>query len=678
MNYLNDLEFLKKLDNMKLRTTYARITMLDFRSEEPVAAIEGRVTGGNISVSSTSRIRRSINLQMISRPEYNNIEDVDNLISINRKMLVEIGIENPFKNSGYDDVVWFRQGIFIVSTANVSKSTSGWRINVTGKDKMATLNGTCGGTLSGVTRFDMRNIEQEDGRIISEKVPIFSIILEAVHHLGGEKLDNIIINDLPDYGLWILKYSGSEPIYFANDYSTLTNSLAEAISWGDVGYTEKNENDDVGYEETPLVYPGELIFKAGDNVTMVLDKIVEQLQNYEYFYDVDGRFIFQQIRNYTNTASPYNDINRYLNLGGEDYIQNYSNTRYQYSLSDQQSTTQVTKSPNYDNIKNDFLVWGIRELPTGGEVNICYHLAIDEKPEINMAKAYFWSVLYNEKPMGYTTTNTADEPEDITYTLINHDDNGYQWEIKHYGILIGYIYTDTEEPPTSGFRYVLSGKPCSEWREEMYRQAAAASYYGDTYSDYDAELLAYWRDIYDTTNEKWEATNSWNPAVYDDPSSLVYWLDFIDDSPALNRYSVSTIGRRTKVENNNKVSALFYKTLPDVIFIDDPDDETLERYEASGQKYFITNDKYNSLFVRSLTGVSAFDCIRDMLYRYLIYNTTIQISCIPKYYLECNSIMYIYDPDIAIDGNYCINSFTIPLIYNGLMNISLSEVLVRV
>nr|DAE09686.1 MAG TPA: Neugrin [Myoviridae sp. ctjhW4] len=33
---------------------------------------------------------------------------------------------------------------------------------------------------------------------------------------------------------------------------------------------------------------------AGDTVTSALDKIKQVLGNYEYFYDLDGNFIFQE------------------------------------------------------------------------------------------------------------------------------------------------------------------------------------------------------------------------------------------------------------------------------------------------------------------------------------------------------------------------------------------------
>jgi hypothetical protein len=47
-----------------------------------------------------------------------------------------------------------------------------------------------------------------------------------------------------------------------------------------------------GYRTTELTYPGELISSIGEALTSILDKIKNMLGNFEYFYDIDGRFIF--------------------------------------------------------------------------------------------------------------------------------------------------------------------------------------------------------------------------------------------------------------------------------------------------------------------------------------------------------------------------------------------------
>jgi len=52
----------------------------------------------------------------------------------------------------------------------------------------------------------------------------------------------------------------------------------------------------LGYRTTDWTYPstgGELVMDVGTNVTNALDKICAAFDNtYEYFYDVEGRFVF--------------------------------------------------------------------------------------------------------------------------------------------------------------------------------------------------------------------------------------------------------------------------------------------------------------------------------------------------------------------------------------------------
>jgi hypothetical protein len=50
--------------------------------------------------------------------------------------------------------------------------------------------------------------------------------------------------------------------------------------------------DTAGYKRTTLTYPGDLIVNAGSPVSQALDAIVKMLGEFEYFYDIYGRFVF--------------------------------------------------------------------------------------------------------------------------------------------------------------------------------------------------------------------------------------------------------------------------------------------------------------------------------------------------------------------------------------------------
>lgn len=631
--YLNDMDFLTQLDKLHMRVQYAKIILLSFKDEEPIKEIQGSITSGNLSVNGSSAIRRTINLTMLASIDNSNLEDIDNEISINKKIKVLIGYDNPLKSyKNYGDIIWFPCGLFVLSSANISRSTSGWNISITGKDKMCLLDGTAGGTLPASITFHESLVQLDNGDVEIQYPTIFQIIYEAVNHWGGEAIENIIITDIDEEIKMLVRYMGDKPVYFSNDYQSLSFEAQEdyphMFSYG----------QDAGYKYTDFTYPGELVLNAGDTVVTLLDKIVSTLGNYEYFYNIDGKFVFQEIKNYLNTGSPL------LELSPEDYVRSYNNAKFLYSLTDLDTTTAITRNPKYDNVKNDFYVWGKRKTSTGVEVSIRYHLAIDDKPDIDLAMQNMWEV-----------------------------------KDKKSNLIVRYDFNTLDDYSVDDYTVTLVGTPCDEWREELYRRALNAQVSNSVYDNYyDSELIAEWRNLYNPMNKNWDATNHWNPDVFNDPGSINFWLDFIDTSSSLGKYSIKNIGRRTKVVNNNDIKTVYNSEVPDVIFIEGLDQDLIVKYQGIGQRFFILTNEYYDMFSISTTGTSCFDQIREMMYQNLCYNTTISLTCLPKYYIEPNNIIRVEDKDSNIYGNYQITQYSLPLTYNGTMSITATEVLIRV
>lgn len=631
--YLNDMDFLTQLDKLHMRVQYAKIILLSFKDEEPIKEIQGSITSGNLSVNGSSAIRRTINLTMLASIDNSNLEDIDNEISINKKIKVLIGYDNPLKSyKNYGDIIWFPCGLFVLSSANISRSTSGWNISITGKDKMCLLDGTAGGTLPASITFHESLVQLDNGDVEIQYPTIFQIIYEAVNHWGGEAIENIIITDIDEEIKMLVRYMGDKPVYFSNDYQSLSFEAQEdyphMFSYG----------QDAGYKYTDFTYPGELVLNAGDTVVTLLDKIVSTLGNYEYFYNIDGKFVFQEIKNYLNTGSPL------LELSPEDYVRSYNNAKFLYSLTDLDTTTAITRNPKYDNVKNDFYVWGKRKTSTGVEVSIRYHLAIDDKPDIDLAMQNMWEV-----------------------------------KDKKSNLIVRYDFNTLDDYSVDDYTVTLVGTPCDEWREELYRRALNAQVSNSVYDNYyDSELIAEWRNLYNPMNKNWDATNHWNPDVFNDPGSINFWLDFIDTSSALGKYSIKNIGRRTKVVNNNDIKTVYNSEVPDVVFIEGLDQDLIVKYKGIGQRFFILTNEYYDMFSISTTGTSCFDQIREMMYQNLCYNTTISLTCLPKYYIEPNNIIRVEDKDSNIYGNYQITQYSLPLTYNGTMSITATEVLTRV
>lgn len=631
--YLNDMDFLTQLDKLHMRVQYAKIILLSFKDEEPIKEIQGSITSGNLSVNGSSAIRRTINLTMLASIDNSNLEDIDNEISINKKIKVLIGYDNPLKSyKNYGDIIWFPCGLFVLSSANISRSTSGWNISITGKDKMCLLDGTAGGTLPASVTLHESLVQLDNGDVEIQYPTIFQIIYEAVNHWGGEAIENIIITDIDEEIKMLVRYMGDKPVYFSDDYQSLSFEAQEdyphMFSYG----------QDAGYKYTDFTYPGELVLNAGDTVVTLLDKIVSTLGNYEYFYNIDGKFVFQEIKNYLNTGSPL------LELSPEDYVRSYNNAKFLYSLTDLDTTTAITRNPKYDNVKNDFYVWGKRKTSTGVEVSIRYHLAIDDKPDIDLAMQNMWEV-----------------------------------KDKKSNLIVRYDFNTLDDYSVDDYTVTLVGTPCDEWREELYRRALNAQVSNSVYDNYyDSELIAEWRNLYNPMNKNWDATNHWNPDVFNDPASINFWLDFIDTSSALGKYSIKNIGRRTKVVNNNDIKTVYNSEVPDVVFIEGLDQDLIVKYQGIGQRFFILTNEYYDMFSISTTGTSCFDQIREMMYQNLCYNTTISLTCLPKYYIEPNNIIRVEDKDSNIYGNYQITQYSLPLTYNGTMSITATEVLTRV
>ena len=425
--YLTDSKFLSMLDEMRIKKHYAKITVLSFVDEKPLREIQGIATAGSVTVNGQAALRRTISLTVSGIENENDINNIENIISINKKVKIEVGLENPFEDyKNYGDIIWFPLGTYVINQATTSTTASSANISISGKDKMCMLDGTCGGTLPSAVTFHETQHEDDNGDIFIEQVPIFTIIKECVTHFGKEPEQNVIINDVDMTAKLSTKYVGQNPIWFSKDYKSFVisenapedeNFLQHKFIYG----------QDVGYQETDFTYPGELVFSAGDTVTSVLDKIIESLGNYEYFYDLDGHFIFQQKKNYLNYYyTPITQIN------DNYYIKAFSDSKYYYTFIDAKDALSYYNSPKYENIKNDFIVWGDKTNANGVTKTIQYHLAIDEKPQIDLANQYMWDI----------TKGNGDH----AYYLFEYEKNNYNQTPEQKAIEI--IYTENHSEIT--------------------------------------------------------------------------------------------------------------------------------------------------------------------------------------------------------------------------------------
>lgn len=465
--YLNDEDFLTELYSYKLPEQYVKITILDWL-ENPLKEIQGLVTGGNLNLDGKSALRRTCSLSAYIDEETASITEVDNLFSLNKKMYLEIGLKNAVPNRYKQyETIWFPEGLFVMTGVNINHALQGSNISLTLKDKMCLLNGDVAGKLPASIEFDKYDTIDSNGEWITERPTIVRIIRELVNHWGHEQLGKIYINDLDERVKQVMKWIGSKPVYLTNydkhnDEDTNLNFTMnfKLVNQNKDQYKMYSYGDDIGYILTDFTYPGELIGNPGETICSILDKIKNTLGNYEYFYDIDGNFIWQEIKNYLNTTKA-RDTEKYflddLYNNSSNYLLKLGDGKRAYTFDDSNLITAFTNAPQYNMIKNDFIVWGIKKNANGNDVPIRYHLAIDKRPEVgNTYKCFFYidpddDLLKAKTPKQFESKN--DFPKTGTPESFYMDKSTgvvYKWD----GKTKSYITIAGEKVKQDGWSYI--------------------------------------------------------------------------------------------------------------------------------------------------------------------------------------------------------------------------------
>ena len=775
---LLDFVFLKKLDHERNRTTYARITSLTI-DNYPIDRIEGVVTAGSITLDGDSAVRRICNLTLTT----GQFNIINVYWGLSTRVKIEIGIQNNLlEYQGiYDDIIWFNQGIYVLTEFNTSAQVNSYTISLSAKDKMCLLNGDVSGTFNAETVLDSERIEQEDGTWKDEKKSIAYIIREMVHHYAQESFQNIIIKDIDTLSLRVLSNKKTTfyliqnkitdeivDLYYLDNTSTPDissyffldgkevdfSTLAELedfkfltdVDEDDIGLIDPNITDsdatiiidedrnkyvvraiyygeDIGYDLTETYYPEELIAGIGETVTSILDKIVETFGAFEYFYNLDGQFVFQAKETYVNTS--WNNI---IRIENEKYIAPAAvSSQVKYMFEGSELTTAYQNSPVLGDIKNDFTVWGKKKNSSDIELPIHMRYAIDIKPEYycgydnrNYISNDFYNKLIKEN---YVFILNTDNSEQVTinkqiYMIVDWREIIYQMALDYYkhnhdddfSILIQSnnrkIFQrlgENQETINVEYNAYPQGRTGYEQYyhdiEGFWRLLYAPKEYLDAYSVDNAKYPAYTvntEDFYEETINPitgiatlGKYIGPWNKRILTDPSSLLFWFDFFDANDlGLGQFSVPTIGDRPKEESNDSIRALIYKDIPDVIFISTKDYAEYEQGHRllDGYSYiqYDADDSYLASCIKegsirlSSRSVTAQEKIDDLLYNYAYCNETITITSVPIYYLEPNTIISAEDEQRKVNGYYIMNKITLPLDYKGTMSITAIKVPERV
>ncbi len=672
-SFLHDKRFLEQLDSLRIKQQFVRITVLNWK-EQPLEQIQGIAISGSVNLDGSSSMRRTATLSLFAEEKENNLANVDHLFSINKKCILELGIINEVPNYTYieknendeirhieinykqlyGNIIWFPLGVYVMFNPSIAHSMQGVTISMQLKDKMCLLNGDLGGEIHSSVDFSYQdqvvNINSES--VDKKQVLIYNIIKELVNHWGNQKLSNIIISEVPLRIKRVVKWIGNERVWLTKENDkhgcNLTTSKPDSPH---NDYPNGFESGmDVGFLYDDFIYPGELTCNAGDTVTSVLDKIIGIMGNYEYFYDVFGQFRFQEKQNYlnmTNTAvwsMKTDQYSKVINLPSDVYQADYYRlTKSVYDFTDNNYTTTYNNSLNYNNVKNDFVVWGSRKSVDSNIVLPCrFHLAIDKKPDLNQHRV----VLYKDEFQIWRARGAA-------------------------------AYEENVQTRTS-----------VDWRQEIYYQMLEDEKNGtgqdtelnNTYFQYYAELKEEFPKIFDLK------TQDYKEDFKNHPQKIEYFLDFIDENSQLGGFSVSNIGRRAKIidDNNEGINCVFEPQIPDIVYIDTTKytseqlNEIQNQFRNMNQRWTQINPKLSTLLITGGVFNSCFEKIKDLLYQYTHVNNTISITTLPIYYLEPNTRITVEDTPAGIYGDYIIQSISIPLDISSTMNINAYKALQKI
>lgn len=797
MNY----DFLNEIISHRSHIVYARVVLLSL-DETPIETIEGRITSGSINVDGASAVRRTCSFSMISSV----LDTSAYQWGIHSKFSFEVGLENPFfgteKNwTGAPQIIWFKQGIYVCTSYSSSISTTGYTINLQGKDKMCLLNGDIGGALPALsTDFDkIENITAEYHQIElagdhwyagkyyikngddyelstdyfdqnktyyikkltseTEKIWIGDVVKEMIHTYGNEPYHNIIIQDVAENGVELWEYRGDKTMFMLVRKSTyevenlmlddetqvywlksgigggatacklyeLVNSsgqiggfkfltLNTLTSDGQYGMEEYSllkdpyNNDDafylmkfnygdlVGYHATPLVYPEDLTAAVGSSITSVLDNIVKIFGNYEYFYDLDGHFVFQKKKSIVQTESLglTSVAQRRSEVNSNNYRSDiiFNNTLLDelrsYNYQDSKLFTQFSITPQLSNIRNDYSIWGTRSSVSNSNVPVHYRFAISDKP-VKYTSIRTGETFYSTEDVG---ANGEDWRELIyqmaeDYYACNQDDDFLAKVAKANPDTYPTGYTGYEpfyQDMQAFWRQIY--RPENEW--VMQKKDVTADNFAPTVNNTNVYIVdtssgsadyikldgtaAY--DEGQTYYERVEKVNEssdghWHVDVLDNPTSINYWLDFCS-SGDLAKFSIQRLGDRAKAVNDSTVKSIYYEEAPNVLFayIDEERDRTM-----TGYTYLLINRSMEELFTIASTGKSAKEALTTQLNSSAFIAESLSITSVPIYYLDVNTKIQIADNERGINGDYIVSKLTIPLAYNGTMSITATNVI---
>ena len=325
--------------------------------------------------------------------------------------------------------------------------------------------------------------------------------------------------------------------------------------------------------------------------------------------------------------------------------------------------TAFNNSYAISNIKNDFSIWGQRKGVSGAKIDIHGRFALQEKPTkyISLTEEGKAEQAREEYQKKYNSLLTAQGGETMS------DTNPGGWREVLYQMAKDYM----------AFNHT-----------EVYAKSEAFSQ-AKMYQPYFTDMQGFWRQLYcpiglikpkdseskiNLAGKPYESVEGieydergWNKQINTAPWMLNFWIDFWNYiGTAYEPYAIPKIGHRPKVSNESTVTAIRYDKIPEIVFYEGIAPEIKEGEE----KYtFSIGNPIGKMFSTSSRGRTVFDAAESLKLNNIECAENVSITSIPVYHLQPNTI-------VKIEGEeYLVTKLTIPLTYNGTMNITATKII---
>ena len=205
------------------------------------------------------------------------------------------------------------------------------------------------------------------------------------------------------------------------------------------------------------------------------------------------------------------------------------------------------------------------------------------------------------------------------------------------------------------------------------------------YEAFYEDILGFWRQLYfDPLYEDFEyelpvgyslenylQNDGWHEDVINDPAGLNFWIEFIEPQGPMMRYSIPSLGIKGKYENSSTVKSIAVNNPPPLKIVSDIDWELLGEVNDLNYTYVRLGGILNTYTI-SAQGISALERAQDLLFTHTYLQDTATLSITPTDDIQINTRIKMNT--INDNEEFSVSKLTIPLVYNGLMSVTLAKI----